>query len=224
MPDPNAFTMSRSWKRILLESLAIAAIGLVLALLANGVSPRGLSLTRDYFPGKTKPTVVRRPEVTAPETAKGPATPASATITSSASEELSARLREKGLQGIGGTEVRQLFDDPQYAQELIVFVDARDDHHYQEGHVPGAYQFDRYYPAKHLPAVLPVCLSALKVVVYCTGGNCEDSEFAALALKEVGVPPERLFVYTGGITEWSARGWPLESGGRKSGLIQGFKP
>ena len=133
---------------------------------------------------------------------------------------MAARLKEKGLQPIDGREAIQLFRDPQYEQELIVFVDARDDRHFQEGHIPGAYQFDRYYPEKHLPDVLPVCLNAAKVVVYCTGGNCEDSEFAALALKEAGVPRERLFVYAGGMTDWSTNGVPVEVGARKSGMTR----
>ena len=107
---------------------------------------------------------------------------------------------------------------------LFVFIDARDDRHYEEGHVPGAYQFDRYYPEKHLPAVLPACLTAMKVVVYCTGGSCEDSEFAALALKEAGVPQDRLLVYAGGMTEWGANGWPVEAGERQSGNLQTRKP
>jgi rhodanese-related sulfurtransferase len=215
--EPDSGRKSRRRNLIWLEVLVIAAAGLAFSLMANYVSPRGLSLGRDYFPGKTGATPATHPGTGAPGlgTAAGTNSP-----DGSALATVAGRLAEKGLRVIDGPEAKQWFDQPQYAQELIVFIDARDDRHYQEGHVPGAYQFDRYYPEKHLAAVLPACATAEKIVVYCTGGNCEDSEFAALALKDAGVPAERLFVFVGGITQWSANGWPIELGERKSGNLQ----
>jgi rhodanese-related sulfurtransferase len=209
--------MIREFKRILVEGLLVVAFGLAFGLVANLVSPRGLSLSRNYFPDTVKPGTPANSNGRQPMPG-----PNSAGQTSS--ETVAARLKEKGLQPIDGQEAIRLMRDPQYEQELIVFVDARDDRHYQEGHVPGAYQFDRYYPEKHLPTVLPVCLNALKVVVYCTGGNCEDSEFAALALKEAGVQQDRLFVYAGGMTDWATNGVPVEVGGRRSGTMRDAKP
>jgi rhodanese-related sulfurtransferase len=205
-------------KRVLLEAVTVTVFGLVLALVANGVSPRGLSLSRNYFP-----------TTTGPSTGAGGNGGAGGGQATNATHEpnfetVAARLREKGLQAIEGKDAAQLFHDPQYELEGIVFVDARDDRHYQDGHVPGAYQFDRYYPEKHLPTVLPPCLAAAKVVVYCTGGSCEDSEFAALALKDAGVPADRLMVYIGGMTEWATNGLPVEIGARKSGTLRGSTP
>jgi len=213
--------MGRELKRVLLEALVIAALGLAVALLANLVSPRGLSLTRNYFPssGTTHGKIdgIANSNVNA-------VVPATNGAGQSAREIVAARLKEKGLQPIDGREATQLFRDPQYELESIVFIDARDDRHYAEGNIPGAYQFDRYYPEKHLPAVLSVCLNATKIVVYCTGGDCEDSEFAALTLKDAGAPLERIVVYAGGITEWAAKGLPVEIGERKSGTMRGAKP
>ena len=209
-------------RSILLEALAIAAVGLTFSLVANLVSPRGLSLARSYFPGRTGRS---GPGIVANAGSNGSVTtPGTNSSASSGPETAARRLGEEGLQVIGAREATQFFGDPQYAQELIVFLDARDDHHYQEGHIPGAYQFDRYYPEKHLPTVLPACMTAVKVVVYCTGGNCEDSEFAALALKDAGVPQERLFVYLGGMNEWAANGRPVEVGERKSGNLRSPSP
>ena len=212
--------MGRELKRVLLEALVVAAIGLAVALLANMVSPRGLSLTRNYFPssGTTHGKIdgIANSNVNA-------VVPATNGAGQSAREIVAARLKEKGLQPIDGREATQLFRDPQYELESIVFIDARDDRHYAEGHIPGAYQFDRYYPEKHLPAVLPVCLNATKIVVYCTGGDCEDSEFAALTLKDAGAPLDRIVVYAGGMTEWAANGLPVEIGERKSGTMRGAK-
>src|SRR5258707_295938 len=204
--------MERRFKSVLAEALIISVMGLAVALVANLASPRGLSLTRDYFPGSVSPPVKINsgsdPNLSA-------SVQATNTFARSPEGIAAAHLKEKGLRPIIGKDALDLFRDPQYEQELIVFIDARDDRHYTEGHIPGAFQFDRYYPEKHLPAVLPACLNATKIVVYCSGGNCEDSEFAALTLKDAGALLERIVVYAGGMTEWAAKGWPVEIGERK---------
>jgi rhodanese-related sulfurtransferase len=220
-PVDSRFPVRPSPARVLLGEIALVVIaGLVLAVLANALSPRGLSLGRDYFPRAAQAGVSTN--ATAPaEHAPGPTgqVPAvQAGTGSGVQESVAQRLAAKGLRAIEGDEAFTHFQDPLYQQESIVFIDARDDRHYAEGHIPGAFQFDRYYPEKHLPNVLPACLSAVKVIVYCTGGHCEDSEFAALALKDAGVPADRILVYAGGITDWTSRHRPVELGGRKSGL------
>lgn len=135
-----------------------------------------------------------------------------------------ARLREAGLRVVDDAEVVRLFQDPRRTQELIVFVDARDERHFREGHIPGAHPFDRYRPEEYLPNLLPVCQTAEEIVVYCTGGDCEDSEFAALALRDAGVPVERLAVYVGGIAAWQTLGQPVETGDRGSGVTSSSGP
>ncbi len=77
------------------------------------------------------------------------------------------------------------------------------------------------YPEKHLPTVLQACLNAATVVVYCTGGDCEDSEFVALSLAEASVATKNFRVYAGGFNEWSAQGLPMETGARHSGELKG---
>ncbi len=199
-------------KRLLLEGLTVALGGLLFGLAANQISPRGLALARDYFPGSTKAD---------PKTTPGgnlPGTNAHAGV-----EAAAARLKEKGLQLVDSNQVAQLFRDPRYEQELIVFVDARDDQHYQAGHVPGAYQFDHYHPENYLAAVLLVGQTAERIVIYCNGGNCEDSEFAAVTLSQAGLPKERLYVYAGGMAEWATSGLPVEIGSRKSGNLRSQK-
>ena len=199
-------------KSILREGALVAGIGAGLAFVANEVSPRGLSLTRNYFPGSTPSS--SRVASAADQTPHPGDTGVAA---ASPAELLAARLRAKGLQLVESNQVAQLFRDPRYEQELILFIDARDDRHYQDGHIPGAYQFDHYRAEKYLANVLTACQWAEQIVVYCTGGDCEDSEFAAIMLRDAGIPKEKLFVYGGGITEWTTNGLPLEVGGRKSG-------
>jgi rhodanese-related sulfurtransferase len=129
-------------------------------------------------------------------------------------------LKEQGLQWVDGHQAAQLFHDPRFKQGSIAFIDARDEPHYQEGHIPGAYEFDPYRPEKYFATVLPVCQAAEQIVFYCNGGDCDDSESAAIALRDVGIANQKLFVYTGGITEWTTNGLPVEIGGRNSGNLR----
>jgi hypothetical protein len=135
--------MGRRIKSVLAEALAISVMGLAVALVANLASPRGLSLTRNYFPGSDNVPA----KIDFGSDSNHSAT-AEATNAFARSPEgiAAAHLKEKGLRPIFGQEALDLFRDPQYEQDLIVFIDARDDRHYAEGHIPGAYQFDRYYP------------------------------------------------------------------------------
>ena len=195
----------RKARAVVLEAMLVAAVGLAFALAANALSPRGLRLSRNYFPGDHKPVVVASPD--------GHSGAGASTNQLSAVLE---RLRRQNLQSVTSNDVTELFRDPRYEQGVVVFVDARNDPEYQAGHIPGAWQFNHYRAEAYLPTALPVCLAAEKVVVYCNGGECEDSEFAAIVLRDAGVPRENLFVYTGGVSEWMTNGLPIETGARRN--------
>jgi rhodanese-related sulfurtransferase len=189
----------RAFTAVVLEAIILAIAGLLFALAANGLSPRGLRLERNYFPS-------------------APMAPTNTASSAHAPDSLAERLQQWGLRLANSNEVAHLFRDPGYEQGLIVFVDARNDHAYQSGHVPGAWQLDRYRPEGYMPTVLPICLSAQKVVVYCNGGACEDSELAAVMLRDAGIRAASILVYGGGISEWT-NGLPFEIGARGSGQI-----
>jgi len=199
-------------KTVVVEALAVAALGVAFALAANALSPRGLQLNRNYFPQAAGSSLAATPATNS--TVMTAAT--GATHTPSAAAQ---RLQQRGLQLVTSNQVAELFRDPRYEQGLVVFIDARDDQHYTAGHIPGAWQFYHYRADDYLPAVLPACMAALQIVVYCAGGECEDSEFATIMLRDAGVPRETLFVYVGGITEWKANGLPVETGPRRSGQL-----
>lgn len=199
-------------RAVVLEAAVVLAGGLLVGLLANFVSPQGLKLGRDYFPKATVPVVA---------TTTAQASPTSAPVGTNA---VLVRLRERGLQPLEHAAVLALFHDPRRNQELILFVDVRNDELYQASHIPGAHLFDYYRPEPYLPEVLSACTMAEKIIVYCGGGDCEDSEFATVLLGQAGVPRERIFIYPGGFTEWSAKGLPLELGARLSGVLKGGGP
>lgn len=183
----------------------VAIVGVLFALGANAVSPRGLSLRRDYFPAAP-----------APKPASTPATGASPTPTSAPTTVEPARTK-RGLPLASHAEVVALFRDPRYAEGRVIFIDARDDDHYAAGHIPGAHQFDHYHPERYIATVLGAAMVAERVVVYCTGGECEDSELATLDLIALGVPDSKLVIYGGGVTAWKENHLPFERGARGSG-------
>lgn len=212
-------------RRILLESLIVALVGAVVALMANFVSPRGLSLSRDYFPsGRIVAPPPASNAVSGIVGTNPPFIPTNAVAPNTPEfQVILARLRDKGIGVVDNSRASQLFHDQRREAELVVFIDARNEQHYQEGHIPGAYLFDHYRAENYLAGILPVCMTAQEIVVYCTGGQCEDSEFAAITLRDAAVSKEKLFVYPGGITEWTNSGLPLEIGPRKSGVIREHK-
>ncbi|MGD0744284.1 MAG: rhodanese-like domain-containing protein [Verrucomicrobiota bacterium] len=202
-------------KRVLLEAAFVVVVGALFAFAANRVSPRGLALTRNYFPAGTGRLGSAAPPVTLPHPASG-----TNPLSFNPEQLLAAELKEKGLQLIDGSQAARLFHDPRFRRDIVVFVDARDEQRYREGHIPGAYEFDPYRPETYFAAVLPVCQAAEQVVVYCNSGDCDDSESAAILLRDVGIANQKLLVYGGGFTEWTTNGLPVEIGGRNSGDLR----
>ena len=211
---PQANNGRRSFGTVLAEAAAVAVVGLALAFAANSLSPLGLKLGRNYFPAGSNGTVA------APLT-PGVPRPGAFAVTNQTPEEqeIAARLKAKGLEVIPRNEAARLFRDPRYQQQLIVFVDARNDGNFRQGHIPGACQLDPYRAENYLASVLPACQAAEEVVVYCTGGECEDSEFAATLLRDAGIPVQKLRIYAAGFTDWKSNQLPVETGERNSGKI-----
>ena len=195
--------------------------GLAFAFVANQLSPRGLNPGRNYHPGGEKPDP-------APQTAKASSVSLTATNSrpAAASPEaaLKERLEKNGLHLLPRDEVEKLFHDLRRQQDLVLFIDARDEDEYHQGHIPGAFEFYHYYPDKYLADVLTPCQLAEQIIVYCTGGDCDDSESAALFLRDHGVPAAKLFIYGGGMTNWEAARLPVESGARDSGSVRNPAP
>jgi rhodanese-related sulfurtransferase len=199
-------------KRVLQEGVLVALIGAALAFAANGLSPRGLHLSKNYYPATSLPSPSPSPGTNA--------NVAAGVRTNSPQELLSALLLANGLQLADSNRVTQFFRDPRREQDGIIFIDARNDDHYRAGHIPGAYQFDHFRPENYLTNVLQVCLTAEQIVFYCNGGECDDSLQAAVMLRDsVSIPKEKLFVYGGGINEWTTSGLPIELGARNSGQL-----
>ena len=197
--------------------MLVAAIGAVLAFAANGLSPRGLKLGTNYFPATQADPL--------PSVTESNATRVAETNTHSPAELFAARLHAEGLQLADSNRVSEFFQDPRRDRDGVIFIDARKDEDYAAGHIPGAYHFYHYFPENYLSNVVQVCLMAEQIVFYCNGGDCEDSQHAAITLRDsLGIPKEKVYVYPGGMHEWTAQGQPIEVGVRLSGVLTNVAP
>ncbi|HSB35833.1 MAG TPA: rhodanese-like domain-containing protein [Thermoanaerobaculia bacterium] len=95
----------------------------------------------------------------------------------------------------------------------VLFLDARRTKDYELGHVRGARAFSVWesdVDEKTL-ALLGVGRDALQpVVLYCSGGECEDSHM--LGQKLFGAGFNNLLVYRGGFPDWVSRGGAVTRG------------
>ena len=217
-------TRRPAFGKVLGEALLVALVGTALAFAANALSPRGLKLSQNYFLTGAKAMATNQPAaLTTVTDSTNP--PAGTNVSAIAPTPVSVpRLVENGLQSVDSVQAFRFYHDPRREKDLLVFVDARSEESYQRGHIPGAYQLDPYHPEKYLLEAMALGKAAEVIIVYCTGGDCEDSELSAMLLRNVGVPNQKLFIYTGGITDWTSNRFPLETGARKTKKASDPKP
>ena len=86
----------------------------------------------------------------------------------------------------------------------ILFIDARDEEEFAEGHIKGA------TVALSTPELVQLTPDrSTPIVTYCGGGECDVSmELATLLMNDWDY--ERIFVFKGGWPEWKAAGYPAE--------------
>ncbi len=171
---------------LLRQALVFAAVTLVAALLANALHPSGLSLGRDYF------------LEAAPEATGGAAD--------------GGHALEHEFQSVGLDEARDWAEFLYAPEGDVIFLDARRPARYREGHVPGAYSTS-LEDEEALDELMPKLRNAAIVVVYCTGGDCEDSIFLARDLVyRHGLDRELIWIFEGGWNEWTTAGAPVKEG------------
>ena len=108
---------------------------------------------------------------------------------------------------IGTDDAEQLFRDKR------LFLDARRSSVYADGHVPGARSFPVWESdiADRVKAFYEEGLDQnAPIVIYCSGGDCEDSHMLAEKLYMVGF--NNLLVYKDGFPGWQKRGLPAVKG------------
>lgn len=94
--------------------------------------------------------------------------------------------------------------------EGAVFVDARKKELYIEGHVPQAFRADMASFRGREPAIVSMVPKEMVLVVYCGGGNCDESEHVAQLLDASGF--KTIYIMHDGFPGWKAAGYEVESG------------
>lgn len=119
-----------------------------------------------------------------------------------------------GYRVVHVAEVQQLLADPRFLTRQILLIDARDDHAYRAGHLPGAVQFDHYRPDLYRPRLEEVLSYApQQIIVYCNGGDCEDSlEVCVLLETDFFQPRGGILLFKGGWEAWAAAKLPVKTG------------
>jgi len=95
----------------------------------------------------------------------------------------------------------------------LPFLDARRSKVFAEGHVAGARSFPVWEADidARVKALFDEGLDqSAPLVVYCSGGDCEDSHMLAQRLYMIGF--DNVLVYTGGFPDWTAAGGAIEKG------------
>ena len=115
---------------------------------------------------------------------------------------------DKASADISGEDVMEL-----HARKTVPFLDARRTSVYRDGHIAGARPFSvwesdvdekvKAYFAEGTDQSAPI-------VVYCSGGNCEDSHMLAEKLYLVGF--DNVLIYKDGYPDWIQRGLPVTKG------------
>jgi rhodanese-related sulfurtransferase len=222
-------------KRPLIQGIVLIAAAFVLAMVSNAVASRNRKLVLPgYYPSarevpKAAPVVVQ-PKV-APTSAPPPvaiAAPVSSSKAPKETPQLSGHpLPARGERAQPPATKFAPHPDKPYVEisgadaELLhsrgaLTLDARRTSVYEDGHIAGARPFsvwesdvdekvNKLYEERSDPR------EQLKpILIYCSGGDCEDSHM--LAQKLWGVQFNNLYVYKDGFPDWQKRGGPIHTG------------
>ncbi len=203
--------------RMLKEIVLLVIVGTTLAVLANAVRANPaikghLSWGRNYFkkitlnPSNKNNDMQINMQTSVEKSLKTPSN------SLKSQPPIQPAHPEHGFQVIAHKDVVALLDDPNTQAYLNIFVDARNDDAFEKGHIPGAIQADHYQLEMYVDDLMQFAPAADKIVVYCNGGECEDSIFMCQDLLELGIDPSVLFLYEGGWKAWEASSAPIETG------------
>lgn len=193
--------LNSSWP----EWLFVLGLGIALSVILNHHSSNGLDVSRDYF--------LSSETISYKDSNSGRQHSSDHSFETEVQQSIE-RLMQKGFQPKITAEIVALMEDPRLESGEVVLIDARNEALFQERHIPGAYLLDHYKIDQYIDRVLPMCQVAEQVIVYCSGGQCEDSEFTATDLQQLGVSQDKLFIYAAGMRGWNRGAYPIAKGDR----------
>ncbi|MBY0113877.1 MAG: hypothetical protein K2Y21_13755 [Phycisphaerales bacterium] len=197
------------------RSLAIIGLGCILGAADSWLRPTVITL-------KDNPTGAVRGaaplEAPAPQTAPGRPAPAQqASGEAKPSEQLKDEATKQQMPNaaslglmIDSKAAKTLFD------QGVVFLDARIQKEYDEGHIPQAFLLNSsMFGTSAADEAMKVMDANQPVVIYCGGGDCDASKNVAILLQQAGF--KQLHIIEKGYPEWKELGYPIETAPSKSG-------
>lgn len=117
---------------------------------------------------------------------------------------LDPNVAEGKVKSLSTAQVKTVLD-----RKAAIFIDARRQDQFAEGHIPGSLNIYAYEFADNIHQVAPLPKEKL-IVVYCDGGACELSHDLADELTQFGF--SKVVIYSGGWEEWSKTDYPKATG------------
>lgn len=181
-------------------------------------------------PGGPGPAAAQAPVAQASATAPSPATPGAAARMPASSSSPSGLTSRVPAPAAAASPDDLLARFPAHGQPFVeisgeaaawlhargaLFLDARRTRDFAQGHVAGSRSFPVWESEVVKERVESLVAEGregrLPVVLYCSGGDCEDSHLLAQTLFGAGF--ENLLVYRDGFPDWVARGGAVSTGG-----------
>ena len=116
-------------------------------------------------------------------------------------EDIDLDSDESTLLAISLDKAREFFENG------VLFIDARDEVYYNEGHIKNAMK--NVFLMELIFNIEEKQTKEDPIVVYCGDPGCGDSEDLAYDLQNEGF--KKLFVFKGGWLEWSAANYPADN-------------
>jgi rhodanese-related sulfurtransferase len=107
-----------------------------------------------------------------------------------------------GLESVEAEEALRLFKEKQ-----VVFVDARSEEEFCEGHIPGAKLLTQDDFEDNISTFKQMVPADTPLVTYCSGEGCGSSMEVAGLLKDEGYENTKIFL--GGWEKWKLKGCPV---------------
>ena len=120
---------------------------------------------------------------------------------------ISAVKKNDGI--IHKREVQTLNEAKKLYDKNYLFIDARDLHSYNEGHIKGAISFPYYEFDKLFDKFIDKYPLDTKMVTYCNGRECRDSVILAEFFYDAGY--ENIYVFIDGFPLWQKQNLPIET-------------
>jgi rhodanese-related sulfurtransferase len=215
-----------NWGKHFLEAATLIIAAVICALVSNAFASKERKLV--VVSGGQPPTAVR-PAVQPPTPAPDSGGPLSSTTPAPAPVKEQRQPLQLPIKSVKAAQQKQFNPHPDkpyieiHGDDVaslhakgVLFLDARRTSVYEQGHIPGARPFSVWESDiddkvnKLLAERSDPKDQNLPIVIYCSGGDCEDSHM--LAQKLWGIGFNNVYVYKDGFPDWQKRGEPVHTG------------